>query len=218
MSEEQGLVTVRNLKDSGEATTPLRDFAGVFDSYYPDRRDFGVYNILNFKSIEIFEVAAGEVYNFPIATIAIKASDKKNSGWGIFAESLAAFLSEDQDIRDCLQKRIRMKMDVGHIYGKDRNTGEDLIGNPWKVIELEGSANAPAGTGGAVSVATEQAKSLLNGKTKADFNKAFYADPLCRQDAGLQRSVTDGSFFTSMLQLGEFTEDKDGIFHRVAKA
>ena len=222
---DQGLVTVRNLKDLEFGGTPLRKFYGILESIYPEERTFGpgsspqIHNVLNFKEVEVIETV--EPYNFPIAVISIKASDKKSSGWGLFGESLLKFLSEDEDIKDCVGRKFGLEMEVGHVYGKDRQTGEDMTGNPWLVFELEGaSAEAPAAKDGKVKVkvtAGERAEELLDNKTRAEFNKSFYADPLCRKDTALQRSVTDKSFINSLVQLGKFTEDEDGVFHKVNK-
>lgn len=202
---DQDLITVRGLKDS-EFGTPLRDFSGTLDSYYPDDRQFGTFVVLNFKDLEVKRSI--EPYNFPIATLSIKLSDKKNSAWGIFGESLAPFLKEDEDFKDCIGRRMGLKMEEGHVYGKDRSSGEDMVGNPWKVYELEGAAAA----GVTLPTAKDRAKELLIGKTRAEFNKAAYADPLIRKDTGLQRSITDKSFINSLAQLGEIVEDENGVF------
>ena len=83
-----------------------------------------------------------------------------------------------------------------------------MVGNPWTVTELEG---AGAG-GGKASSAKERAKELLIGKTRAQFTKAAYADPIIRKDIAVQRSITDKSFINSLLQLGEVVQDGDGVF------
>lgn len=203
MSDE--LVSVRGLTDS-EFGTPLREFSGVLDSYYPEERKFGDVAVLNFKEVEVIRSVVP--YNFPIATLAIKLSKSKRSGWGIFADSLAEKLPDDQDIKDCVGKRMKLEMEEGHVYGQDRNTGEDLVGNPWKVTELEGGATS----GASLPTAKDRAKELLIGKTRADFNKAAYADPLIRKDTALQRAITDKSFINSLVQLGEVVEDENGVF------
>ena len=198
-------VSVRGLIDS-DFGTPLRRFYGVLDSFYPEDRQYGTMVILNFKDVEVVESA--EPYNFPTATCAIKLSNKKRSAWGIFAESLAELLSDGQDIKDCIGKKLGLFMEEGHIYGEDRITGEDMVGNPWHVFEAEGvTARAEA-----VGSAKDRAKELLIGKTRAEFNKAAYADTLIRKDTALQRAITDKSFITSLIQLGEIEEDENGVF------
>jgi len=210
---EQDLVSVRNLVDS-EFGTPLRKFYGILDSYYPDKGTYGNRVVLNFKDVEVLEVAEGQVYEFPIAQIPIKHSNRKNSAWGVFGDSLIKCIPEDQDIKDCLNKRMGLEMELGHVYGTDRATGEELTGNPWTVFEVEGAVAA----GAATTSATEQAKSLLDGKTLAEFNKIAYADPIIRKDVDLQRAITDKSFVKAMVATGEFTKDDSDVYHQVAKA
>ena len=213
------IVSVRGLVDS-EFGTPLRRFYGVLDSYYPEEQKFGTVVVLHFKDVEVADFEDGrpgsvEPYNFPIATISIKLSNKKKSGWGVFGDSLAELLPPDQDIKDCVGKRMGLFMEEGHVYGQDRQTGDDLVGNPWHAFELEGRAVSPSGA--AMPTAKDRAKELLTekgGKTRAEFNKAAYADPLIRKDTALQRSITDKSFINSLVQLGEVAEDENGVFQR----
>jgi len=205
MGEE--LVSVRGLTDS-DYGTPLRQFTGVLKEYYPEDRQFGTVVVMNFTDVEVVESV--EPYNFPTASLAIKLSNKKKSGWGIFGDSLAELLSEDEDIKDCIGKTVGLKMKVGHVYGKDKVTGEDMIGSPWQAYSLDG-----AGAGVAIASAGDRAKEILDGKTRAEFNKAAYADPVIRKDTDLQRAITDKSFIASLIQLKEFTEDENGTFHKV---
>ncbi len=207
---EDELISVRKLVDS-DYGTPLRHFKGVLKEYAPEDKTFGTFVNFNFTDVEV--IHSVEPYNFPIATISIKLSNKKKSGFGIFGDSLAVLLPDDQDLKDCVGKVMTLKMEEGHVYGKDRNTGEDMVGNPWSVIELEGAA-APA-EGVALQSAADRAKELLIGKTRADFNKAAYADPIIRKDTGLQRSITDKSFINSLVQLGKVHEDENGVFKKV---
>lgn len=202
------IISVRGLVDS-EFGTPLREFKGRLKEYYPEDSQYGTQVILNFTDIEV--VRSAEPYNFPIATLRIKLSNKKRSGWGIFGDSLAELLPPDQDIKDCVGKMMTLVMEEGHVYGQDRNTGEDLIGNPWKVIELEG---ALAAGGVALPTAANRALELLIGKTRAEFNKAAYADPIIRKDTALQRAITDKSFINAQVQLGAVVEDENGVFQK----
>lgn len=201
---EDELVSVRGLVELKDFGTPLREFSGVLDSYYPEERKFGTFVVLNFTGAEI--IRSVEPYNFPIATISIKLSNTKNSAWGIFSDSLVELLSEDQDIKDCVAKRMTLEMKEGHVYGQDRE-GNDMVGNPWRVTELEGAV-----AGVALTTAKDRAKELLIGKNRAEFNKAAYNDPIIRKDTALQRAITDKSFIKSLLQLGEVEEDENGVF------
>lgn len=210
----QELISVRKQLTEGGTQTPLRKFYGVLKEYYPDEQFGKTRVIFNSIDVEVLEVAEGEVYNFPTATISIPLSNAKNSGWGIFQESLAALLPDDQDLKDCIGKRLGWEMEVGHTYREadEKKSQEAFIGNPWRVFEVEGVV-----AGAASTTAMDVAKGLLDGKTRAQFNKAAYADPIIRKDTEFQRAITDKSFITAVVQQGEFTEDEDGVFHRVAK-
>jgi len=192
---------------------PLVEFKGTLQDYVPETvdqegRKSRIRVNLQFGDVEA--IRTREPYPFPIATLPINFSNQKNSGWGVFSESVAVLLSEDQDIKDCVGKMMHLDMEEGHVYGQDRNTGEDLVGNPWKVVELEGVVAGKAGV--AIPTAKDRAKELLVGKTRAEFNKAAYADPIIRKDTSLQRAITDKSFITSLVQLGEVEEDENGVF------
>jgi len=201
------LISVRNLVDQ-DFGTPLREFKGTLDGYNPEERQFGTFVVLNFKDIEVIESV--EPYEFPTAIISIKHSNKKRSGWGILSDSLAQFLASDEDIKDAIGKEWHLKMKVGHIYGQDRNTKEDMVGNPWQCIGIDGAGAA----GGAGSLPTGKARAieLLIGKTRAEFNKVAYADPIIRKDPELQRSITNKSFIAAILLSGEMVEDENGVF------
>lgn len=206
---ESELISIRNLQ-AREAGTPLRDISGVLDSYYPDERQFGTVVVLNLKDLEVKKSV--EPYHFPTAQISIKLSNKENSGWGVFSQSLAKLIPESQDIKDCVGKRMSMRMLEGHEYGTDRITGDKMIGNPWEVYEVGGVV-----AGAKATTAVDEARKLLDGKTRAEFNKEAYANPIIRKDAVFQRAITDKSFINSMLQLEEFEEDENGVFHQVVK-
>lgn len=208
---DQDLVSVRNLVDS-EFQTPLRRFSGVLDNYYPQKDTFATKVYLNYKDVEALKVAEGQVYEFPTAQIAIKLSNRKNSAWGVFGDSLAECIPAEQDIKDCIGKRMGLEMELGHVYGTDRQTGEELTGNPWKVYEVEGTV-----AGASATSAAEQALRLLDGKTLAEFNKEAYANPIIRKDTDLQRAITDKSFVKAMIMTEEFTKDDSDVYHRVAK-
>lgn len=203
-------ISVRNLTDSTFGT-PLREFKGTLESYHPEEQKYGTFVILNFKDIEV--VRATEPYNFPTAIISIKLSNKKRSGWGILSDSLASHLASDEDIKDAIGREWHMVMKEGHVYGQDRNSGEDMIGNPWQCVALDGASGAVA-----LQSAAEVARQLIIGKTRAEFNKAAYADPVIRKDSELQRAITNKSFITGLVTAGEIVEDENGVFQVVGSA
>ena len=210
-TEQQPVTTTRNLV-AGGGGTPLRDFWGTLKSIYPEPDNFGDKNVLNFADVEVIE--STEPYNFPTATIKIKISNKKDSSWGVFAESVNEYLQPDEDVIDLVEKRLHMQMQVDYEFqGKDKVTGEPFKGNPWKILEIEGIT--VAGAEPTVSSAMAKAKALLIGKTRAEFNKAALADTAIRKDTELVRAITDKSFVKSMLDTGEFVEDENGVFSLV---
>lgn len=208
MTQERSYTpSTRGLVDS-EIGTPLRKFNGILDSVYPEERKFGDVNVLNYRDVEVTKSV--EPYNFPTATIAIKVSNLNNSAWGIFSQSLNPLIADDQDIQDCVGKRMTLEMEEGHLYGSAKD-GTPMVGNPWTVTEVEGAAPTAAGSKGKSS-ATDRAKALIVGKTRAEFNKAAFADTAIRKDAALTRAITDKSFINAMEQAGEIVEDENGVF------
>ncbi len=219
--EVKELISTRGLVEGG-GSTPLREFWGVLDGYNPEE-SFGNTRVnLNLKDVEVIESV--EPYNFPTATIGIKLSNRKSSGWGIFSDSLNAFLTDEEDIKDVIGQRMRLKMEVGHKFGVNRQTNEDMLGDVWHVEEIEGrekkvveAAGAEASTTSApkASAAEAKAKELLDGKTLAEFNKAAYTDTAIRKDTAFQRTITDKSFVKALEIAGKFTKDKNGVYHKV---
>jgi len=204
-----GIPSVRGLEDVG---TPLRKFRGTLDSVPPPEDRYGKSRVtLNFRDVEVIESV--EPYHFPIAQISMNQSNRKNSNWGVFGNSLAKLLSKEEDLKDCIGRRFGMVMELGRKYGENQQTGEDLIGNPWHVFELDGKV--PGGAAEGAKDALETARELLNNKTRADFNAAAFADETIRKDTNLQQAIIDKSFITAELQLGNFEEDAEGVFHRV---
>ena len=100
----EDLITTRGLTE-GEAATPLRKFYGILDSYSPEERYGKTSVVMNFKDVEVIE--STEPYPFPIAVIPIKLSNRKNSAWGVFSESLNAIIPEDQDIKEKTRRNCR---------------------------------------------------------------------------------------------------------------
>lgn len=213
------ILSVRNLKSGNK--TPLREFTGILDGITPG--EFGKKD-LNFKEVEVVESI--EPYNFPTATLSIKYSNRLDSGWGIFGESLVKFLGEDEDVKDTYGLRFHMKMEEGHEYsGKDKETGKPFVGDVWRVVELEGheTSEAPANEKAApgkpavkANAAMARAIELLDGKTLAEFNKAAYADPIIRKDVAFQKTISDKSFVKQVMADGLFTKDKTDTYHLTA--
>ena len=203
---EQPEVTIRGL----EGGTPLREFIGVLDSYQRDVRAYeGVDRTrvtLNFRDVEVIE--STEPYIFPVAQISIPES--KGGMWRIFGSSLVKLLTDDEDIKDAVGRRLRMKLTPGHSMGKDRNPnsdtfGQEIIRDCWEVQEIVG---APKKVN-----AIARALELLDGKNLAEFHQVVYADSAIKGDAQLLSSIINATFITAMESTGKVTKDSSGIYH-----
>ena len=219
----EDLVSVRGLIDS-DFENPLRKFTGTFDGYdtAPATGYAGTRIDLNFKDIDNVTVAKGFVYNFPTAVINLGLSNKNKSKWGYLANSLAALIPDDEDIKDCKGRVMTLVFCDGQdsrpepkpIWSRDADPAEfpdKMVPTPvWTVLEVEGvTAGEVPEAGGS---AAEWAEENLIGKTRAQFNKWAFADPRVRKDTALQRSISDKSFINSLVQLGRVVEDEDGVF------
>ena len=92
---------------------------------------------------------------------------------------------------------------LGVIYPKG-----DVPTPVWVVTSVDG-ASSPSGE----SIA-DYAEEHVIGLTRAEFNKWAYSDSKIRKDIAFQRSVTDKSFITSLIQLGRVEENEDGVFQK----
>jgi len=220
-------VTIRGLQESGQRSGyPLVKFSGILDRCYDKEDKWSVtQNHLEFTDVEVEE--AVEPYPFLVAEILIKDSNLRNSAWGVFSESLAEYLTDDEDIKDAVGKVITMGYTPGHNYGfKDKNwqVTVDDDGNPinenerpnvikdaWEVLGVDG-VSAATGT------VEDVLAGLLDGKTRVEFNRAAMTDPTVKaQGAGyIKAQITSKTFITDALKSGQFEEDADGIFHAVA--
>lgn len=227
------LVTVRGLVDS-DFDMPARSFDGKFAGYEQRTIKYGsggegTIVDLNFADVDNVICALGSVYNLPTITLGVGQSNKHKSRWGYFGDSLAALLGDDEDLKDCDGRVFSMVFCDGQdgrpapkpIWNRDADTEkhpDKMVPTAvWIVTAVDGAGAPSAATApddGQTNA--EYAEELLVGKTRGDFNKAGLADPRLRKDTGLQRSIVDKSFITSLVQLGKVTEDGDGVFQRVA--
>lgn len=198
----------------GFQTTPLTDFRGRLVDFDIDTRFSRTTVQLKFTDVEVIE--SREPYNFPVAQIDIRYSDRKRSKWGIYQKSIKDLLAGapitkfqplfDQHLVDKMQ---RMTLTPGHDLGfKDRETGEDVIVDAWTLTELEGA-------GVTEQTPLDIALDLANGKTVPEFNTAALKNPGIKGTA-IQTDILNNTFIQRMLDEGLLTEDKDGILHTTA--
>ena len=103
----QDLISVRGLVDS-DFDLPVRSFDGTFANYSSEAAgNFGGSIIrLNFGDVD--NVIAVSPYNFPTVSLGLWLSNKKKSGWGYFGDSLAELLPPDEDIKDCIGRKMSL--------------------------------------------------------------------------------------------------------------
>lgn len=209
MTEEA--ISIRGLTDGGDI--PVTKFKGTLAEIVPDTNQYGTYASLNFQIIDV--LASDSPYELPIAPIRIKVSNRKKSKWGIFSQSLARFLPDDEDVKDCIGKEMVLEKTDGHmLYSRDANEGAggDIPMKAWEVVEFEGGVAEGEGSGG---TAKDKAMELLDGATISEFNKAALADSKIRKDADLVKAITNRSFITGMLEAGIFSKDVNDVYHKL---
>jgi hypothetical protein len=130
----------------------------------------------------------------------------------------------------------RWKKTPGHMMWDGRaaaGAGAEVPKDAWELMELEGEdatgesvAQTPKQPGkqpvkaapnkavGKVSP-SEQALKLLDGKSKADWHKIVFVDPLVKSDGKLIQSITKGTFIKDMEAAGTIVLDEEAGVYRV---
>ena len=208
-------ISIRGLKDFG---TPLREFTGVLDTYNteldtkwadPAKGKEGTTRvILSFKDLKVLK--STEPYNFPVAQITINYSERKSSTWGVFSESLAKCIADTEDLKDQKGREFHLELTPGHKFGKDRQTGADIVRDCWEVKAVKG-----AGVAAGQKSATATALELLDNKTEAEFNQVVFQNAVVKQDSGLFGAILNRTFLPTMLESGKVTRDGDNRYHVV---
>lgn len=199
-------VSIRGLQE-GVSRTPLEEFKGKLDDYESETTTFTppTVNInLHFTDLEV--IKSDEPYQFPIANLPIKFSKRANSAWGIFSQSVAKLVPDDEDIKDQKGKMMHLKR-RSHIFGQDRTTGDDMVGFVWEVQEIEGS--------GPKVDPTEVALAILDGKTEAEFGQKVFADKDVKKSPELQKQIIGKTWVASMITAGRVTKDENAVHHLV---
>ncbi len=203
------MLSFQNLQD-GYQETPLIDFKGNLQSYDPQPPDqFGNTRVVfSFIGVEVIESI--EPYPFPIATIRIKYSNKKNSQWGILAASAKKVLGDEADVPNLVGKDQRWRTRE-HSYGTNRQ-GEEMTGMVWDVLEVEGVGSTGADAPATVPAITRVLE-LLDGKTLPQFHQVVFADPVVKADSQLMASVMGNTLIPTLVESGQVSLDDNGIYH-----
>lgn len=211
-------LSIRGLMESGGRGTVVAEFKGTLDSYSEPDENRRV--AFNFADIEV--IHSDEVYPFDTITLEIKYSNRKSSSWGVLAKSLAGLIPSTEDLSDQVGRVLRMKWTEGHDLGFEDRNAEDWEGkdtgakrpnvviSAWEVVEVEGVI------GDSGESWSEVLESLLNNKTKAQFNKDALSHPVAKI-AEAKAAITSGSFVKEAVDSGKFTVDTNKIYHAVAQ-
>lgn len=235
----RAMVSIRGLSEGGNRI-PVKKFRGRLLAAVPRQETTNFDNKpatrtvvdLKYDDCTIIEVTPGEAYPYQTVEITIRYSDRKNSGWGVFAGSLAPKIPADKDIWDCVGSEMEMHS-VTHQFGYSRDrfiddptgaieesTGQvekvpmPLMSDCWEVqtISMNGVGSGPSANGAS---AVEAALRLLEGKTEAEFNGAAFQDPVIKTDPSVSSMILARSFITTQTATGRVTRDDNGVFHVV---
>jgi len=215
---------------SGEFRTPLKEFVGDLKGWEVGSDTFGNVVIqLHFERLQV--IRSDTPYPYPEETLAIKYSDRLNSAWGkagtYFAEVLGMGM-DNLDIDYLKGRRWHMLRHDDIQFGKNKTTGEPLLGIVWQAVKLVQPGEVVVGaTGPAPAIATsvvaapvpqtaqtaeQRALELLNGRNLADFFQVALADPLVRTDANLINQIINRQFVEAKRASGQIAERDDGVF------
>ena len=207
----EGKLKVRGLQ-KGFQQTPLVEFKGTLDHLQVKPKDEWDRVLVEFGFTDVEVIQSTEPYEFPIAVINIKYSEKENSIWGIFAGSLANFLGPEEGVEELAASHARLHMlkTEGHEFGINRETGEPIIVSAWEVQDIEGRE-----AGGTVKTPADRAMELLEGKTTQQWNQEVLADPVVKRDGTLITQILSRTFLPALEASGVIKSDESGIWHIV---
>ena len=202
----------RGLED-GYRAIPVTHFKGRLESFNTEMRTnitpAKEYVNLLFTELDIIETS--ESYVFPILQLSFPRSKRKQSGWGVFAESGIKLLTENEDFPDLVGKYLECKLTPGHMMW-DSTKGEETPRDCWEIISTSSGDTKRTGKGPS---ALDEALRILDGKSEADFNQEAFKNETIKA-GGLITSIldnTESGFLASMISTGRITKDENGVFH-----
>ena len=189
--------------------------------------------IYSFAEIEVIE--STETFIAPVTDLAIMHSNRKRSGMGYLGASIDAIVNaglpadapmdqvKGQDF--LIGKMQEWAFTPGHMIW-DGNAREERPRDCWTVVWVEGISPAPAATSAPATTttatlpapvatamsSTQQALTLLNGKTEAQWHQVVFNDDVVKADANLVNSLIARTFLTPLETAGIVTKDANGVY------
>jgi|TARA_Y100000310_G_scaffold16579_1_gene16511 hypothetical protein len=202
----------------GSYSTPLLKWRGLLESFEVVNRPEQIRKSeddidIRWRWSNVREVVADPAYPYTTAEFDVKYSDSDRSGWVMLEDSIAAALGMAQtDVSindlvgcDCLMEKIQ------HNYGKNRTSGQDMVGWVFKCLEatrVSGSAPTAASAKSPFDTALE----LLEGKTRTEFMGAAPTNATIKNDGDLINAIMGGAFFADDRVTAVYTEGADSKF------
>lgn len=219
MEDLRAQIKTKGLTDGGGPRTPLRDFWGTFEGFDPVHN--AQYNTLNvklkFSDIEV--IKSESPYEFPVAEIMVKHSDRTGSLWGVFSESVNKFLAEDEELPSLVGQKLHMVYTPGHMMfdrAANNGAGGQSPRDAWEVTEVagRGSGSSPNGsTNGKAALGPLAAVlSILNGKTEQEFNAAALRDDRVKKDSSFVDKILSRSLLGELVTSGQAVKGEDGRY------
>ncbi len=229
--------------EEGFQTTPIREFVATLTGITPDMREPSANSfsgaaylviLYDFNEGDLEVIETVEAYDSPIAQLEVPHSTKAKSKMGYLGASMDiiinaglapdAPLDQAKKQKDLIGKKLHMKLTGGHLVPRRGVDGkwEDKPIDCWVVLEVagEGTVSAPT-TAGTPAPATsgasasQQALTLLDGKTDVEWHKVVFSDPIVKGDPALVQSIIKKEFLQSMIDGGVVVKDGDGIYHKM---
>jgi hypothetical protein len=196
------IVTRPDQLKRGGGGTVLREFVADLNNVANKQEYNQLRMLLQFTRPEIIEVTPGSTYDQQMIELSIKYSDRDNSGWGKFVDSLTAMGVED--LLDLKGHRLRLKASM-EAFGQNQETKEKIEGLVWRLLEIDGAKGGVQAPAAKLSP-EEAALQLLTGITSADFAQAALQDPVLRDQSS---RIYDQSLLGELVQSGKATLDGD---------
>jgi hypothetical protein len=228
----------RGFEESGFAETPLQEFISTLTNITPEviapkpgGKSFNPFTkvMYNFQDGDLEVLATKEAYPMPVCQIGISHSTKKNSAMYYFGTSVDRIINAgvpDDAPADQVKgqsfligKRLHMKQ-VPHTFSvkqKD-STYADEVKQTWELVEIMGmsrptniaTSTQPKAASGITP--TQQALTLLNGKTETAWYQEVFKDTLVKSQPALMNSIINKQFLPAFVASGAAILGADGKY------